>query len=185
MTATTYRVLVLCGSLRSDSSNRGLIAMARRAAHASLQLDEFAIDRIPYYNFDLDQPGSEHAVALEWRAAVTAADAVLIATPEYNGHLPAVLKNAIDWATRPPGQHVLTGKVITAMSSGGGGGGAKALQYLNGVMPFFGNTVVAEPTVELRKGTDYLRADGSCSDESVALAVGERMANLLAALEAR
>lgn len=185
MSSTTYRVLVVCGSLRADSSNRGLIAMARRVAPASLRLEEFPIERLPFYNADLDQLGSEDAAALEWRAAVTAADALLVATPEYNGHLPAVLKNAIDWATRPPGQHALTGKVITAMSSGGGGGGAKALQYVHGVMPFFGNSAVVEPAIELKKGADFLGPDGSCTDASVEIAVRERMANLLAALEAR
>lgn len=185
MTTPAYRVLVLCGSLRSAASNRGLVAIARRTAPEPLMLEEFAIDRLPFYNLDLDQAGSEPSVVLEWRSAVTAADALLIATPEYNGHLPAVLKNAIDWATRPPGKHVLSGKVLTSMSSGGGGGGAKALEYLNGVMPFFGNTAVVEPPVELKKGADYLRADGSCDDPSVESAVRQRMANLLAALEAR
>ncbi len=183
--AHSFRVLTLCGSLRNASSNRGLLAIAQRVAPPALLLEPFAMERLPYYNLDLDQPGSEPDVVLEWRNRVTAADAVLIATPEYNGSLPAVLKNAIDWATRPPGQHVFAGKVVTVMSSGGGGGGAKALGYLNGVLPFFGNTAVTEPAIELKKGAEFLQADGGCSDPSVEPSVRDRLANLLAALEAR
>jgi NAD(P)H-dependent FMN reductase len=182
----TFHVLALSGSLRSGSSNTGLIMMCQRLAPTGLQIEYFPeIALLPYYNADLDQPGAEPESVARFRQKVRDTDAVLMATPEYNGHLPAVLKNAFDWVSKPNGAHALTGKVITSMSSAGGGGGGAVLKYLNTVLPYFGNTVVTEPVVELKKGADYVTADGTSSDASVEALVSERLANLLAALEAR
>jgi NAD(P)H-dependent FMN reductase len=182
----TFHVLALSGSLRSGSSNTGLIMMCQRLAPTGLQIEYFPeIALLPYYNADLDQPGAEPESVARFRQKVRDTDAVLMATPEYNGHLPAVLKNAFDWVSKPNGAHALTGKVITSMSSAGGGGGGAVLKYLNTVLPYFGNTVVTEPVVELKKGADYVTADGTSSDASVEALVSVRLANLLAALEAR
>ncbi|CAB4800174.1 MAG: FMN reductase [Actinobacteria bacterium] len=181
-----FHVLALTGSLRSGSSNTGLIMMAKRLAPSGLQVQFYPdIAHLPFYNADLDQPGVEPESVVAFRAAVRETDAVLLATPEYNGHLPAVLKNAFDWVSKPNGAHALTGKVITSMSSAGGGGGGAVLQYLNTVLPYFGNTVVVEPTIELRKGAAYVTVEGLSTDDKVEALVGERLANLLAALEAR
>ena len=181
----SFRVLALCGSLRSGSSNRGLLAIAKRVAPAELAIDEFAIGELPYYNADLDRDGHEPPSVSVFRQRMRECDAVLIATPEYNGHLPAVLKNAFDWATKPNPGHALAGKVVTSMASGGGGGGAKALQYLDTVIPFFGNSVVTEPRVELKKGAEFLAADGTTTNPDIEVAVRERLAALLGALKAR
>lgn len=182
----TFHVLALSGSLRSGSSNTGLIMMAQRLAPEGLQIEYFPdIAFLPYYNADLDQPGAEPESVARFRQKVRDTDAVLLATPEYNGHLPAVLKNAFDWVSKPNGAHALTGKVVTSMSSAGGGGGGAVLKYLNTVLPYFGNTLVAEPTIELRKGAEYLSADGVSTDASVEELMTERLANLLAALEVR
>jgi len=181
----SFHVLALCGSLRSTSSNRGLLAIARRVAPPELVIDEFPIGDLPFYNADLDQEGAEPAAVIAFRQRMRDCDAVLIATPEYNGHLPAVLKNAFDWATKPNPGHALAGKVVTSMASGGGGGGAKALQYLDTVVPFFGNSVVTEPRVELKKGAEFLTADGTTSNAEVEVAIRERLAALLGALKAR
>lgn len=182
----SFHVLALTGSLRSGSSNTGLIMMAQRLAPSGLQVEFYpGIAHLPFYNADLDQPGVEPDSVVAFRAAVRATDAVLLATPEYNGHLPAVLKNAFDWVSKPNGAHALTGKVITSMSSAGGGGGGAVLKYLNTVLPYFGNTVVAEPAIELRKGAEYVSAEGLSTDATVEALMSERLGNLLAALEAR
>ncbi|MFM8531712.1 MAG: NADPH-dependent FMN reductase [Ilumatobacteraceae bacterium] len=181
----SFRVLALCGSLRSGSSNRGLLAIARRVAPAGIEIDEFPIGDLPFYNADLEREGVEPLVVAAFRQRVRDCDAVLIATPEYNGHLPAVLKNAFDWATKPNPGHALSGKVVTSMASGGGGGGAKALQYLDTVIPFFGNTVVTEPRVELKKGAEVLAADGTTSHPEIESLIRDRLAALLAELASR
>src|SRR5262249_50920674 len=104
------RVLALIGSLRKQSLNRGLFHAARELAPAHMTLTSFdALGEIPPYDMDADtQPGPAPVEAL--RAAVREADALLFVTPEYNYSVPGVLKNAIDWASRPPATTPLRGK---------------------------------------------------------------------------
>jgi NAD(P)H-dependent FMN reductase len=104
------RVAVLVGSLRTDSVNRKLAELLRDEAPAGVTLDLVdGLAELPFYNEDLDGddvPGW----AADVRARVAAADRVLVVTPEYNGTMPAVLNNAIDWLSRPYGQGALVGK---------------------------------------------------------------------------
>lgn len=182
----SYRVLPICGSLRVESSNAGLLRMARRLAPASLVIEEETdLTSLPFYDLDLDRPGAEPDEIREWRRRVAGVDAVLIATPEYNWSTPAALKNALDWATRPPGQHVLAGKVVAVMSSSSKGGGAKVLAYLEEILRLLGNTVVTDPQVALKMGAEVVRSDGSTSDPTVEAAVTARLQAMAAALEAR
>lgn len=108
--STTVRVLVLVGSLRSGSLNRQLADTAM--AHAPEQIETVLFERLgdlPHYNEDLDSaPGHEAVDPL--RAEAGRCDAFLVVTPEYNGGLPGVLKNAIDWLSRPYGNSALKGK---------------------------------------------------------------------------
>ena len=140
----SFTVLALCGSLRSSSSNAGLIRMAQRVAPAGLTIDHYTgLGSLPFYNADLDVPGSEPASVVDYRNRVVAADAVLIATPEYNWSLPAVMKNAFDWSSRPLTGAPLAKKVVAVVCSGGGGGASKARAYLSEMLGLFGNTVIA------------------------------------------
>ena len=104
------RVAVLVGSLRADSTNRKLAELLRDQAPDGVTLDLVdGLDRLPFYNEDLD--GTDvPATAAALRERVAGADRVLAVTPEYNGTMPAVLNNAIDWLSRPYGQGALTGK---------------------------------------------------------------------------
>jgi NAD(P)H-dependent FMN reductase len=104
------RVAVLVGSLRADSLNRKLAEILRDQASAGVTLDLIdGLGELPFYNEDIDGddvPASVRAV----REAVGSADRVLAVTPEYNGTMPAVLNNALDWLSRPYGASALTGK---------------------------------------------------------------------------
>ena len=104
------RVAVLVGSLRADSVNRKLAELLRDQAPDGVTLDLVdGLEGLPFYNEDLD--GSDvPANAAALRARVGGADRVLAVTPEYNGTMPAVLNNAIDWLSRPYGRGALTGK---------------------------------------------------------------------------
>ena len=178
----SFTVLAISGSLRSESSNTGLIHMARRLAPHTLIFDsEFSISDLPFYNPDLDTPDTWPTVVRAWRDKVAGADALWIATPEYSGGPTAVLKNAIDWVSRPMGQHVLTGKVVSLASSAGGTGGAKILEYLSGVLTFFGNTLVAEPSLSFALGAQRISADGYSTDPEVEDLVIARLAAVEAA----
>src|SRR5262250_608620 len=102
------RILGIAGSLRKGSFNRGLLRAAQQSAPAGVTIEEFDLAGIPVYNQDDDASPPERVTAL--KARIRASDAVLFATPEYNYSIPGVLKNAIDWASRPNGQSAWTGK---------------------------------------------------------------------------
>jgi NAD(P)H-dependent FMN reductase len=104
------RVAVLVGSLRADSTNRKLAELLRDQAPDGVTLDLVeGLERLPFYNEDLDNPADLPAEAAALRERVGGADRVLAVTPEYNGTMPAVLNNAIDWLSRPYGQSALSG----------------------------------------------------------------------------
>ncbi len=104
------RVAVLIGSLRADSLNRKLAEVLRDQAPAGVSLDLVdGLGELPFYNEDLDGDDVPELVA-DVRARIASADRVLVVTPEYNGTMPAVLNNAIDWLSRPYGQGAIVGK---------------------------------------------------------------------------
>ena len=113
-------VLVLVGSLRSGSVNRQLAEAAAESAPDGVRLTVYPdLGDLPFYNEDLDvDPAPAPVAAL--RAAAAAADAALVVTPEYNGTIPAVLKNAIDWLSRPFGNGALKGKPVAVIGAAAG-----------------------------------------------------------------
>ena len=120
------RVLGIVGSLRRDSYNHALLRVAAERLPAGVELVEFdRLGEIPLYDADLeagDAPAPEAVDAL--REAMREADAVLIATPEYNHSIPGVLKNALDWASRPAGESALTGTPAAVIGASTGMFGA-------------------------------------------------------------
>ena len=111
-------VMVLVGSLRAASTNRQIAETAVQLAPEGVELSIFeGLGDLPFYNEDVDVEGSVPPSVAGFRAAVAAADAVLVVTPEHNGTVPAVLKNAIDWASRPYGASPLNGKPLVAVGS--------------------------------------------------------------------
>src|SRR6185369_76985 len=98
----TVSVLGVAGSLRKASFNRALLRAAVELAPATLQIETFELDAVPLYNGDVEAVGDPPGVAA-LKQAIAAADAVLFVTPEYNHGVPGVMKNAVDWASRPAG----------------------------------------------------------------------------------
>ena len=115
---TQPSILVLVGSLRAASTNRQLADAAIEASAGTATFSVFdGLAEIPFYNEDIDVEGSVPDAAVRFRDAVAEADAVLVLTPEHNGTIPAVLKNAIDWASRPFGQGSISGKPVAVIGS--------------------------------------------------------------------
>ncbi|MGW4233877.1 NAD(P)H-dependent oxidoreductase [Streptomyces sp. NPDC004980] len=114
----SVRILALVGSLRAGSHNRQLAeaAVKHAPADAAVELFEGLAD-VPFYNEDIDVEGSVPAAAARLREAAGSADAFLLFSPEYNGTMPAVLKNAIDWLSRPYGAGALTGKQVAVVGT--------------------------------------------------------------------
>ena len=123
--ATQLALVGLTGSLREGSANRGVLRAARDLLPADARLEILALDTLPFYNMDLE--ADEPASVRRFKEQLRRADAVLIATPEFNGSIPGVLKNALDWASRPFGQSVLAGKP-TAITGAGVVGAPLALR---------------------------------------------------------
>ncbi|MEV6140565.1 NAD(P)H-dependent oxidoreductase [Nocardia sp. NPDC051990] len=111
------RILTLVGSLRAASINRRLAEAAVQAAPEGVEIAIYeGLADIPFYNEDLDVPGSVPAAAQALRDAVAASGGLLLVTPEYNGSIPAVLKNAIDWVSRPYGSGALKDRPVAVVS---------------------------------------------------------------------
>jgi chromate reductase, NAD(P)H dehydrogenase (quinone) len=119
------RVLGISGSLRRDSLNSALLRAAAERLPAGVELVAFERLRdIPPYDADAEAAGPTPEAVRELREAIRGADAVLVATPEYNNSIPGQLKNALDWASRPAGQSALTGKPAAAIGASTGMFGA-------------------------------------------------------------
>jgi chromate reductase len=150
---TIPRVLGICGSLRLGSYNRRLL----EAATEALPDVEWTIARlrgIPPYDSDIEDRGVPPAVQ-QLKDQIDAADAIVIATPEYNHSIPGVLKNAIDWASRPAMSSPFLGKpVLMVGASPGRGGAVRALTHLREVLESMGAVplpdIVSVPVVRLR-----------------------------------
>lgn len=142
------RVLGVCGSLRAKSYNRALLQAAIELVPPGVVIEEYVgIADLPHYNADIDVDGGPPS-AVSWRSAVGAADALLIAMPEYNFGPSGVLKNAIDWASRPPATSVLHGKTVALMgASTGMSGTARAQLALRQSFVFTQSLVLPAPEV--------------------------------------
>ena len=165
MTNRPFRILGIPGSLRRASYNRGLIRAATHVAPEGVEIGEFDLLSIPSYNGDVEAEG-DPAPVREMKERIRAADALLIATPEYNYSIPGVLKNAIDWASRPPGDSPLRHKPIALMGASPGGFGTVRSQLaLRQVFVFTKSYVLLEPEVHVSAAQEKFDADGNLTDD--------------------
>jgi chromate reductase len=159
------RILGIPGSLRRHSYNHGLLAAAQELAPAGVGIEIFDITPIPFYNSDVEEWGDPEPVR-QFKARIRAADALLIATPEYNYSIPGVLKNAIDWASRPATSSVLYHKPIALMgASTGNGGTVRAQLALRQVFTFTKSHVLIEPELLVNRARERFDAEGNLTDE--------------------
>ncbi|GGV96243.1 FMN reductase [Streptomyces gelaticus] len=114
----SVRILALVGSLRAGSHNRQLAEAAVKHAPEGAEIELFeGLADVPFYNEDTDVEGSVPAAAVRLREAAAGVDAFLLFSPEYNGTMPAVLKNAIDWLSRPFGAGAISGKPVAVVGT--------------------------------------------------------------------
>ena len=135
MADADLHVLGIAGSLRTGSFNRALIGAARELVPEGVVVEPFDLGEIPFYNADLDTDERRPDSVERFKSAIDAADAVLIATPEYNHSVPGVLQNAIDWASRPAFRSPLVGKPVGVIGAASGAvGSARAQEQLKVVL---------------------------------------------------
>ncbi|WP_106398799.1 NAD(P)H-dependent oxidoreductase [Actinocorallia populi] len=114
----SVRVLALVGSLRAGSHNLQLAHLAARLSPEGTEISVYeGLGDLPFYNEDIDREGLLPDAAARLRRAAAEADTLVLFTPEYNGTMPAVLKNAIDWLSRPFGAGALTGKPVAVIGT--------------------------------------------------------------------
>ena len=178
MASDRLQVVGIAGSLRHGSFNRGLIRAAMDVAPAGMTIVPHELDAIPMYNADVEELGDPDPV--RWfKESVGAADSLLIATPEYNHCVPGVLKNAIDWASRPPRRSVLSNKPIAIMGAATGGGGtARAQAHLRDGLAYTSGLVLTQPEVLVPFAAERFDDDGNLLDETTRQAVYELLVSL-------
>lgn len=179
-----FTILTIAGSLRSNSFNGRLLAEAGNQAPAWIRMTSWeGLRDVPAFDEDLESGPAPEAVA-ELRAAIEAADAVLIATPEYNGSVPGALKNALDWASRPFRASALSDKPVAVIGSSPSPGGARSAQDdLRRVLGRIGADVL-ESGVAVARVHEQFAEDGTCSDDALRNELREVVVELAARVEA-
>lgn len=173
----TLKVLGISGSLRRDSFNTRTLRNARDLAPQGMEIEVRTLEDVPLYNEDVREHGYPPSVQ-RLREDVAAADALLLATPEYNYSVPGVLKNAIDWISRPPDQP-FDGKPIAIVgASPGRVGTARAQYHLRQCFISLNGLVLNRPEVMIGAAGDQFHDDGRLADE----ATREHLAKMLRAL---
>ena len=173
----SVHALAFAGSLRKESWNKKLLRLAIEAAReAGLEVREFDLSDVPLYNADVEAAGFPPAVEA-FRRAVTEAAALIIATPEYNNSIPGVLKNAIDWASRPP--NTLNGKVAAILGASPGNFGTVSAQHaLRPVLVTLNVLTLPGPRVFIAKAAQAFESDGALKDAGAAEQVRALMRRL-------
>ncbi len=159
------KLLGIAGSLRAKSFNRMLLAYAARTAPEGTTIEIFDLKPIPFFDQDVEAQGYPDAVA-KLHAAVGAADGVLIATPEYNSGIPGVLKNALDWMSRPPGKSTCAGKPVAVMGTGPGMSGTlRAQTSILPVLTGMGMLPLVGANTAVPNAGAVFDAEGNLTDE--------------------
>ena len=173
------KALGFAGSLRKASFNKALLRAAVEMAPASMEIETFDLEGIPPFNQDqeMQPPGR----VSEFKARIRAADAILIATPEANYSVPGVLKNAIDWASRPYGDSAFDGKPVAIMGASIGAlGTARAQYHLRQCCVFLNMYPLNQPEVMVPVVQDKIDESGRLVDEGTRKRIGELLTSLSA-----
>lgn len=160
----SIKVLGICGSLRRNSTNMGLLRFAKANAPEGMQIDIADLSTVPFYNSDItEKPESVKTLI----SKIEQADAFLLACPEYNYTMAPALKNALDWASREPENKILSGKPVALMGAGGGMGTSRAQYHLRQSCVCLNMHPLNRPEVFCNAFTDSFDKDGDIVDEKI------------------
>jgi chromate reductase len=176
--STPIRILGIAGSLRRDSYNRATLRAAIELAPVDASIDIFELDGIPGFNQDEEQ--NPPAKVVELKRRIREADAILFVTPEYNYSVPGVLKNAIDWASRPYGDSAWNGKPAAIMGASVGTiGTARAQYHLRQMMVFLNMFPVNQPEVMIGNASEKFDAQGNLTNDVAKQFIRQLLQNLV------
>lgn len=169
------RIAAFAGSLRAGSYNRALLRAAAELAPAGLEIQIVDLIDVPLYNGDVEAEGDPSGVQA-LKAAIAAADGVLIATPEYNHGVPAVTKNAVDWASRPPRSAVLDQKPVAIIGASPGiTGTARGQSQLRQAFEFTNSFCMPQPELLVFRAHEKFDADAQLTDQATREVLGRFM----------
>jgi chromate reductase len=172
------RILGIAGSLRRASYNRAALRAAATLVPEGAVLETFELDDIPIFNQDEDQ--NPPAKVVELKQKIREADAILFVTPEYNYSVPGVLKNAIDWASRPYGDSAWNGKPAAIMGATVGAlGTARAQYHLRQIMVFLNMFPINQPEVMIGNAAKRFDQEGNLTDETTQEFIRQLLQNLV------
>jgi len=169
------KVLAICGSLRQQSTNKGLLRYAQEHAPAGMTIEIADLSEVPFYNSDLtEQPAAVERLM----AQLEQADALLLACPEYNYSMAPALKNALDWASRAPDNRLLAGKPAAILGSGGGMGTSRAQYHLRQVCVFLDLRLLNKPEVFVNAFAGNFDEQGNLTGERIQQLIIEQLIQL-------
>jgi chromate reductase len=172
------KILGFVGSLRKGSYNKALMRAAVELAPEDAAIEVFDLTGIPPFNQDLENQPPQ--TVKEFKAKIRKANAILIVTPEYNYSVPGVLKNAIDWASRPYGDNAFEGKPVALMSTSIGTlGGARAQYHLRQSFVFLNMHPLNHPEVMMPFAEDNVDADGNVTNKQTKQLIRELLEALV------
>jgi chromate reductase, NAD(P)H dehydrogenase (quinone) len=172
------KIIGIAGSLRRESYNRSALRAAIEFAPAGAHVETFELDDIPIFNQDREQ--EPPAAVVEFKRRIRESDAILFVTPEYNYSIPGVLKNAIDWASRPYGDNAWNGKAAAIMGASPGViGTARAQYHLRQTFVFLNIFAVNQPEVMIGRAHERFDELGNLNDETSKTLIGELLQNLV------
>ena len=175
----TIRILGIAGSLRKGSYNHGALRAAAELVPEGATIEIFDLDGIPGFNQDDEQNPPEKVAELKRK--IREADAILFVTPEYNYSVPGVLKNAIDWASRPYGDSAWNGKPAAIMGASVGGiATARAQYHLRQMMVFLNMFPINQPEVMIGNAGEKFDEQGNLTDETTRGFIRQLLENLVA-----
>jgi chromate reductase, NAD(P)H dehydrogenase (quinone) len=159
-------VRVMIGSLRAESYNRKLYVISRDLAPETMKLTEIPIWELPLFNQEIQEQPTP--VVERFWGAVREADAILFISPEYNYSIPGVLKNAIDWASRPSKSAPIVGKPAAVLGASDGRSGTMRMQlHMRSILPCLNVAVMPRPEVFITSVVDVIDKEGKLQDERV------------------
>jgi chromate reductase, NAD(P)H dehydrogenase (quinone) len=172
-------ILGIAGSLRQHSYNRAALRAAQELAPNGATIETFDIDGLPGFSQDLE--ASPPAKVAELKRRIRSCDALLLVTPEYNYSVPGVLKNAIDWASRPYGDSAWNGKPVAIMGASSGDlGSARAQYHLRQMFVFLNMYAVNQPEVMIANAAKKFDDQGNLTDETSRKLIGQLLEQLVA-----
>lgn len=178
------KILGIAGSLREASYNRGLLKAASEMAPSNCALEILSIEDIPLFNQDRETPLPPSVVHL--KAKVRSADAILIATPEYNYSIPGVLKNVLDWGSRPYGDNAWDNKPVAIMGASVAMQGTSRAQYhLRQVFVYLNMHALNKPEVMVALAQERFDDKGNLTDLKSRQKVAELLTALIASVRHR